>query len=185
MMDRNKLGMILFVVSESIFFALLILAYVFYHRTSGEGAAAAKMLDPMKTGAFSIALLSSSATVWGAERQRRRKSGIGAGWWLLASIFLGAIFLVGQGLEYSHLLRNHVTISRDLFGTTFFTLTGFHGFHVLVGLLMLAILAGLAFFGREREPTLEATGVVAIYWHFVDAVWIVIFGVVYMWSVFA
>ena len=119
MMDRNKLGMILFVVSESIFFALLILAYVFYHRTSGEGAAAAKMLDPMKTGVFSIALLSSSATVWGAERQRRRKSGIGAGWWLLASIVLGAIFLVGQGLEYSHLLRNHVTISRDLFGTTF------------------------------------------------------------------
>lgn len=178
-MSRNKSGMILFVLSEAVFFALLVLAYAFFHR-KGQGTEAAQMLDPVKTGCFSIALLSSSLTLWGAERSRKN-----AGLWLLITIGLGLVFLVGQGLEYAYLLTHHVTISRDLFGTTFFTLTGFHGLHVFVGLLMLSILAGLAFFGREHEPTDEAMTVIAIYWHFVDAVWIVIFGVVYLWRFFA
>ena len=138
------------------------------------------MLDPVKTGCFSVALLSSSLTLWGAERSHK-----GTGVWLLATIGLGLVFLVGQGLEYAYLLIHHVTISHDLFGTTFFTLTGFHGLHVLVGLLLLSILAGLAFFGHEHEPTNDAVNVIAIYWHFVDAVWIVIFGVVYLWRFFA
>jgi heme/copper-type cytochrome/quinol oxidase subunit 3 len=184
MMERNKLGMILFVVSEATFFFLLIMAYVFYHQPGGEGPAASKMLDPIKTGLFTLALISSSFTMHRAEniRIRQKKS---PGTWLMITILLGVIFLIGQGNEYAHLLRSNVTISRNLFGTTFFTLTSFHGLHVFVGLLMLAILFWLAAWGREHEPTPAAMGTIAIYWHFVDAVWLVIFPVVYLWSYFA
>ena len=182
MMERNKLAMVLFVISESIFFLLLICAYVFYHRTGGQGPSAASSLDVLKSGLFSAALLSSSVTVWLAEtsfeKQRRRLGGA----WLLATILLGAVFLGGQGSEYAHLLREHVTISRNLFGTTFFTLTGFHGFHVLIGLVLLTILLGLATAGKAYEPTAPAVAAISIYWHFVDGVWVAVFSVVYLWK---
>jgi cytochrome c oxidase subunit III len=80
------------------------------------------------------------------------------------------------------LLRNQVTISRNLFGTTFFALTGFHSFHVLVGLVLLTILLWLAAAGRAREPAAPALEAISIYWHFVDGVWVVIFSVVYLWK---
>jgi len=212
MKNRTLLGMILFVASESIFFLLLVLAYVNFHKSTGPTAAA--MLDPLKTGLFSLALFSSSFTMWLAEMSRkkellsqRRQGGeqpsqpqrksrgggegteadgahIKSAWvrlWLLITIVLGATFLAGQGLEYAHLLTHDVTISRDLFGSTFFTLTGFHGFHVLVGLILLSTLLGLAFLGRKKEPSLGGIQAIAIYWHFVDAVWVVIFSIVYLW----
>jgi heme/copper-type cytochrome/quinol oxidase subunit 3 len=178
MKNRTVLGMILFVSSESIFFLLLLLSYVNFHKVTGSQAAS--LLDPVKTGLFSIALFSSSLTMWLAERSRKKESA----WvrvWLLATIILGAIFVTGQGLEYAGLLTKNVTISRDLFGSTFFTLTGFHGFHVLFGLVLLSLLLGLAVFGRKQEPTLSGMQSIAIYWHFVDAVWLIIFSVVYLW----
>lgn len=180
MKNRPVIGMLLFVASESIFFLLLVLAYVNFHKTGGRGPSAASMLDPVKTGLFSLALFSSSLTMWLSERSRKKQSP----WmrlWLAATIVLGAIFLSGQGIEYAHLLSEHVTISRDLFGSTFFTLTGFHGFHVLLGLLLLSVLLALAFFGRKHEPTLPGMQSIAVYWHFVDAVWVIIFSVVYLW----
>ena len=182
MTERNQQGMLLFVLSEAMFFGLLIGAYVFFHHAGDRGTAAANALSPLRTGLFSLALFASSATLWAAERAlhgKRLSRGLA---WLLATFVLGAIFLAGQGSEYLHLLHAHVTISRDLFGTTFFTLTGFHGLHVLAGLTMLAILLGLGLTGKGREPTAPATTVVAVYWHFVDAVWIVIFSVVYLWG---
>jgi len=185
MADRNKQGMILFVLSEAMFFCLLIGAYIFFHRAGDRGTAAAGSLSPLRTGLFSIALFASSATLWAAERALRGPRVRLGVFWILVTFVLGAIFLAGQGGEYLHLLRAQVTISRDLFGTTFFTLTGFHGLHVLAGLAMLAILLGLGLAGKGREPTAPATAVVAVYWHFVDAVWIVIFGVVYLWGFLA
>jgi heme/copper-type cytochrome/quinol oxidase subunit 3 len=101
---------------------------------------------------------------------------------LLTTFALGAVFLVGQGLEYAALLRSDVTISRDLFGTTFFTLTGFHGLHVFIGLLMISLLTGITLRGRRGQPRPGAVEAVSIYWHFVDAVWVVIFSVVYLWA---
>ncbi|MGH9553152.1 MAG: cytochrome c oxidase subunit 3, partial [Terriglobales bacterium] len=172
------LGMILFVASESIFFLLLVLAYVNFHKATGQEAAA--MLDPLKTGLFSIALISSSFTMWMAEAARKKESA-SIGFWLGATIILGATFLTGQGLEYARLLTHNVTISRDLFGSTFFTLTGFHGFHVLFGLILLSLLLGLVVVGRKHEPALAGVQSIAIYWHFVDAVWLIIFSVVYLW----
>lgn len=181
---RNQLGMIVFITSEAVFFALLVLSYAFFHK-GGQGAEASRMLDPIKTGFFSIALLSSSLTMWLAEKAHEKKNYKGVALWLLATVILGAIFLIGQGIEYALLIHNHITISRNLFGSTFFTLTGFHGMHVLFGLLMLGVLTGLAFAGKKFSPNSEALSTIAIYWHFVDAVWIVIFGVVYMWSYLA
>jgi heme/copper-type cytochrome/quinol oxidase subunit 3 len=178
MKNRAVLGMILFVASESIFFLLLILAYVNFHKTTG--ATAASMLDPVKTGLFSIALLSSSLTLWFAEIARKKESQL-TSLWLFATIALGALFLIGQGLEYRQLLLRNESISRDMFGSTFFTLTGFHGLHVFLGLLLISSLLGLKLFGRKHEPTLPGVQAIAVYWHFVDAVWVVIFSVVYLW----
>jgi len=180
MKNRDILGMVLFIASEAIFFLLLLLSYVNYHRTGNVGVTAATMLDPIKTGIFSIALFTSSLTLWFAEVSRK-KGKTGAGVWLLITILLGATFLTGQGFEYAHLLKEKVTISRDLFGSTFFTLTGFHGLHVLIGLIMLSMLFGLVVAGRKTEPTLSSLKSIAVYWHFVDAVWVVIFSVVYLW----
>jgi heme/copper-type cytochrome/quinol oxidase subunit 3 len=100
--------------------------------------------------------------------------------WLLATMALGAAFLAGQGAEYVSLIREDVTISRDLFGTTFFTLTGFHGLHVLIGLILLGTLFGLELKRRVTGFSQAVEGV-SIYWHFVDGVWMIIFPVVYLW----
>jgi heme/copper-type cytochrome/quinol oxidase subunit 3 len=102
--------------------------------------------------------------------------------WLGVTIALGAVFLVGQGTEYAALLHEDVTISRNLFGTTFFTLTGFHGLHVLIGLVLLFVLQGLTRFGGEHQPRAGAMEAASIYWHFVDGVWVVIFAIVYLWA---
>jgi heme/copper-type cytochrome/quinol oxidase subunit 3 len=181
MIERIKAGMILFIVSESIFFLLLILAYVFYHR-AGEGEAAAHSLNVVRTALFSIALFSSSGTVWLAGIHRRRRQYGRARFWLLGTIILGAIFLVGQGTEYAGLLREHITISRNLFGATFFTLTGFHGFHVFLGLVILSILLGLSMTTSDRQPAETGAEGVSLYWHFVDGVWVFIFAIVYLWG---
>jgi heme/copper-type cytochrome/quinol oxidase subunit 3 len=180
--EKTRLGMILFILSEGVFFLLLILAYVTYHREHGNGPTASNSLDVVKTGVFSLFLFSSSATMAAAMGgfRRGRRGWAAAG--LFGTIVLGAAFLVGQGLEYASLLKRDITISRDLFGTTFFTLTGFHGLHVLTGLVMITVLLGMNRFGRESEPRPGAMEAVSVYWHFVDGVWVVIFGVVYLWA---
>ncbi len=180
MIERTRLGMILFIFSESIFFLLLVLAYVFYHRSGGQGPNAANTLDVARTAAFSVALFASSFTVWRAAASLKNGRRAWFGFWLLGTIALGAVFLAGQATEYATLLREHVTISRNLFGATFFTLTGFHGFHVFIGLLMLTILFGIFAGSKKADPlALEA---ISMYWHFVDGVWVVVFSVVYLWK---
>jgi heme/copper-type cytochrome/quinol oxidase subunit 3 len=182
MMERNKLGMALFLLSEAVFFLLLVLAYAFFHTAGSLGTTAAGALDVVKSGVFTLALLASSATLWRADGLLKTGRRRGARRWIAATILLGMIFLAGQALEYAHLLRANVTISRNLFGTTFFTLTGFHGLHVAVGLVLLLVLLALAACGRESEPKAPAVDCVSLYWHFVDGVWIVIFSVVYLWG---
>ena len=92
---------------------------------------------------------------------------------------LGAIFMIGQGREYAHLFNAGVVVNSSLFATAFFTLTGFHGLHVCVGLIALLILLRLAFLG-EFEASAAAVKSIGLYWHFVDVVWIVVFSVVYL-----
>jgi heme/copper-type cytochrome/quinol oxidase subunit 3 len=100
--------------------------------------------------------------------------------WLIATIVLGAIFIGGQAFEYWHLFQSGVRVNSNLFTTSFFTLTGFHGIHVCVGLIALLILLGLALAGDSKKkpwPALDAAG---LYWHFVDVVWVFVLSVVYI-----
>ena len=180
--DRNKLGMWLFLGSEAVFFTLLILAYVFYRSrwVDGDNGPTADILPFGPTVFFSICLFASSATIWLAERSLRRGRHGGMRLWLGITILLGVVFLFGQAREYQNLFEENVTISTGLFGTTFFTLTGFHGLHVLVGLIALAIIWALS--GGIRGPHSSALESTSVYWHFVDVVWIAVFSVVYLWG---
>ena len=179
-MSMIKRSILLFIASESIFFILLILSVVHYQVTHSEPSAGAQMLDAARTGIFSVLLLLSSFTVWmGIRGMRQHKKG-SLIFWLLATIGLGAAFLYGQGTEWWGLIQQDVTISRDLFGTTFFTLTGFHGFHVFIGLVMLTVALGLTLAGAVHDKSEHAVDGIAIYWHFVDGVWIVVFSVIYL-----
>ena len=100
--------------------------------------------------------------------------------WLAMTILLGGIFIIGQGLEYWHLFSSGVSVSSNLFATTFFTLTGFHGLHVCVGLLALLIVLGLALAGDFKQGRSSALVAVGLYWHFVDVVWVLVLTVVYI-----
>ena len=178
--DRHRLLMIFFICSESVFFLSLIIAYILYHGASGTQPG--DVLTVLRTGLFSLALFSSSATLWRAERAHRRREGGRLRFWLLATIALGVIFLLGQALEWRGLIADGVTLSRDLFGTTFFTLTGFHGLHVIVGLLALAIVTAVGFAGELNGGDEAALSTVSLYWHFVDVVWVVVFSTIYLWT---
>ncbi|MCC6347958.1 MAG: heme-copper oxidase subunit III [Nitrospirales bacterium] len=179
-MSRIRLAMLLFVASESVFFILLIIAYVVYHATTPSAADAFRYLDVPKTGIFTACLVGSSFTMWRAGIHFRNGARRAALALLFTTLVLGTAFLAGQGVEYVSLIRKNVIISRDLFGTTFFTLTGFHGLHVFIGLTMLGTLFGLELKRGIVDP-LRAVDSVSIYWHFVDGVWAVIFPVVYLW----
>lgn len=180
--DKLRLAVVLFILSESVFFLLLVIAYIAYHVKASSGPTAAQTLDLRAGAFFSLFLFTSSFTLWRAEVNLRKDRRRALAAWLGTTIVLGAVFLYGQGREYLHLLAQDVTISRDLFGTTFFTLTGFHGLHVFSGLILLSVLYLLAVFGKPTEPKQHAVGAIGYYWHFVDAVWVVIFSVVYLWA---
>jgi len=167
-----------FLLSEAVFFGFLIAAYVYFYPQAARGAG--RDLDPPRTLIFTLCLLASSATLWLAERRMTAGGRNGFRLWLGVTIALGAVFLAGQGLEYAGLFAKSVTPERDLFGATFFTLTGFHGFHVLCGLVSLLALLALTFRADFGEAARRGVGAVALYWHFVDAVWIVIFSLVYL-----
>jgi heme/copper-type cytochrome/quinol oxidase subunit 3 len=169
-----------FVASEAAFFTLLIVAYVFYTAVSRGGPSPRTSLDAARTGVVTAFLLASSFTLWRAEKSqaadRARRSLV----WLGATIALGLAFLAGQAIEYKRLFSSGITVDTNLFTTTFFTLTGFHGLHVMAGLLALAIVFALATrgpFGGRIAGGLRAVG---YYWHFVDVVWIAVFSVVYV-----
>lgn len=167
------LGMALFIASESVFFMTIVIAFIALR--PGGLATAKHELELTRTLIFSLFLFASSGTMTIAERRRERD-----GWiWLIVTAMLGAVFLVGQGLEYIRLLGTGISPAAGMFGTTFFTLTGLHGLHVLVGLIAIT---GLTIAARARRGRVTAVGfeAVAWYWHFVDGVWVVVFSVVYI-----
>jgi cytochrome c oxidase subunit I len=181
--DANVLGVLAFISSEVVFFISLIITFIDYRYRSASGPTPDD-LDVGKTVLFSFALFASSGTIYLAERHLDRGSIAGFRRWLLATIGLGAIFLVGQLYEYRTLYHEGIKIHDNLFTSAFFTLTGFHGLHVLIGLIALSSVAFLTFRGaitndQERHGGVQA---VATYWHFVDAVWVVILSVVYLWT---
>jgi cytochrome c oxidase subunit 3 len=181
--DANRLGMFLFLIGEVVFFGSFIFAYAYFRGRQAEtGPTAGEVLNVPLTAIFTVLLLSSSLTIWLAERNQRAGNRAGVVLWLVATIALGAAFLIGQGYEWNEFFKEGITIRTGLFGTTFFTLTGFHGFHVFGGLVLLTILLFSSLAGWLRGRHSSALESISIYWHFVDVVWIAVFTVVYLWS---
>ncbi len=181
--QKSRVLILTFIFSESIFFAFLITAFVLYHGRSAGGPDARNTLDPIRTGIYSLILWASSVTVWLSERAMRHLSITRSKRWLEVTILLGGIFLVGQGIEYHGLFAKGMSVETDLFATTFFTTTGFHALHVFIGLIVLLIVRGLtvAGFGQE-EYQREGFIAASYYWHFVDAVWVAVFFIFYIWG---
>jgi cytochrome c oxidase subunit I len=174
-------GVVAFIFSEITFFGALMVAFVQYRtRSLGPGP---QDLDVPRTLFFSLFLFASSGTVYLAERRLSHDDQRGFLTWWLASVVLGATFLVGQITEYFRLYADGIRIDVNLFTSAFYTLTGFHGLHVTVGLIALLIVAGLARAGDFRAGRRRiAVDTVSIYWHFVDGIWVVIFSLVYLWG---
>jgi heme/copper-type cytochrome/quinol oxidase subunit 3 len=164
--DRARLGMALLLLTDALFFFFLILAFIYFRDASLRTAAMS--LDLHATAIWTACLLASGFSMWRAVAGPRRRL------WLAVTIALGLAFFLGQGNEYFRILRDGIAVSQGLFATTFFTLAGIHGLHVLIGILLLAILLWLA------DST--ATAVIAMYWYFVAAAWIAIFSIVYLWT---
>lgn len=179
--DKAKTAAWAFIVSEAIFFILLLVTYVVFNaRYSGDGPTAGDVLDVPRTAGFSIALITSSLTLWFAERSLKAGSRTWFLRWLLVTIGLGLVFLAGQAWEYAELFASGVSFDRNLFASTFFTVTGFHGLHVAGGLVALGIMFWLGQTNALTRERSAALGAVGVYWHFVDVVWIGVFCIVYL-----
>lgn len=167
------------IIAESSIFLIFVVAYIYYLGKSLSGPTPQQVLRlPIVN---TICLLSSSATITVAVRALRRgETKKFAAWWM-ATIALGAYFLLGTAMEWDHLIyKEGLTLQTNLFGTTFYSLVGLHASHVIIGLLALSIVMLFAIFGYVRQEHVERTHIMALYWHFVDAVWVVVFTVVYI-----
>jgi heme/copper-type cytochrome/quinol oxidase subunit 3 len=181
MPDKTKVGVGLFILSEAGFFGVLVISYIYFYVLPAHEPGGASSLNVMHTLLFSICLFLSSATIHMAGRGFRRGRSRAVSMWLALAVLLGAVFIASEAVEYRGLLERGITFSTNLFGTTFFTLTGFHGLHVLVGLCALGTLLSATISGRLPNINSSDFEGVSMYWHFVDAVWVVIFTVVYLW----
>ena len=175
---RGKVGMWCLIIAESSIFSIFVVAYLYYAGKSLSGPTPAQVLDiPYFT---SICLFSSSLTVWLAERALHRGNVKQFGLFWFLTMALGVIFLAETGIEWYRLIyHDGLTISTNLFGTTFYSLVGLHAFHVTVGAIGLTIILLFTLFGAVKQEHSERIGVFAMYWHFVDAIWVVVLSVVY------
>ena len=182
-MSSTKLGMLLFLFSESIFFIFLLIAYINFHRGPAHGSMTHD-LDVMKTGTYTLVLIASSFTAWRAHAAALQGNFSRFYAWLLFTIALGSAFIWNQSSEYLRLFEKEITISRDPLSTSFFTVTGFHGLHVCAGILLFVMLLVWSLIqqrSNRRVPT-GSVEAISLYWHFVDLVWIGVFGIVYVWG---
>jgi len=177
--SKGRVGMASLIFSESAFFSIFVVAYLFYLGKSLSGPYPADVLHfPILN---TVCLLSSSITVVFATRDLARGEIGRFLFWLLVTIALGTEFLVGTAIEWYGLIVDHgLWIDTNLFGTTFYSLVGFHAFHVTVGLILLSLVWVLAALGHVRKENAERVELLSWYWHFVDVVWIVVATVVYI-----
>jgi len=176
--DRGTVGMMSFIIAESAIFTIFVVAYLFYVGKSLTGPTPRDVLEvPIF---YTICLLSSSVTIHVAGRRlARNESHTFLVFWLI-TIALGATFMLGTAQEWRRLIyEDGLTISTNLFGTTYYSLVGLHAFHVTVGLVMLTIVAWLSVAADIRRHA-RRVEVLSLYWHFVDVVWVVVFTVVYV-----
>jgi heme/copper-type cytochrome/quinol oxidase subunit 3 len=175
-----KLAIWLFLSSDCLFFGAFISAYLLYRGRHQSGPVPKDVYSIPFTSVSSFVLLMSSLTMVLAlaaiQRGDLRRLRI----WLLSTALLGSVFIGGQIFEFTEFARKGLALNTNLFGSTFFVLTGFHGAHVTVGIIWLLSLWGLATQGRLTQGDAEKVEVAGLYWHFVDVVWIVIFTLVYL-----
>ena len=177
---NTKLGMWLFLASDCLFFGAFIAAYLLYRGRSRAGPTPKEIFDIPFTSATSFILLMSSLTMVLALAAIQRNDVRRLRIWLLATALLGATFIAGQVFEFTEFNREGLNLTTNLFGSSFFVTTGFHGAHVTAGIIWLMSLWGLASRGRLTQKDSERVEIAGLYWHFVDVVWIVIFTVVYL-----
>src|SRR6266513_1891063 len=174
---RGRVGMLCLIAAEAAIFTIFVVAYLFYIGKSLTGPLPKDVLSvPIF---YTICLLSSSLTIHAAARAFGRGNVRSFGAWWFATISLGATFMYGTVSEWHRLIyHDGLTISTNLFGTTYCSLVGLHGFHVVVGLVALSIVMALMLLGNVRSDHADRVEVLSLYWHFVDAVWVVVFTVV-------
>ena len=179
---RGKVGVLCLIGTECAFFAGFIVAYLFYIGKSRSGPQPREVLDLGPVIVNSVCLLGSSLTiVFALSALARGLNGLFR-LWMAVTIALGGYFLYGTGVEWARLIQvHHLTIATNLFGTTFYSLVGFHAFHVTVGLLLLTLVLALSSLGLIRSSRdHERVELLIWYWHFVDVVWIFVFLTVYV-----
>jgi cytochrome c oxidase subunit 3 len=176
---RGKVGMACLIFAESAIFTIFVVAYLFY---LGKSLSGPTPRDVLETPIFyTICLLSSSLTIhFAGKLLEGGRRGPFLVLWLL-TIALGSLFLYGTGQEWHRLIYERgLTISTNLFGTTYYSLVGLHAFHVTAGLIMLSVVLFFGLAGRVEPEHSDRISVLSMYWHFVDAVWVVVFTVVYV-----
>lgn len=181
-LDTWKLGFWIFIGSETLFFGSLITTYMVYAGSATVGPYPHEILDiPLTTISTFVLLMSSLLMVLAlhAIQQGNRR---GTLTWLLATVIFGAIFIGFQAYEFTHFVHEGLTPQRNLFGASFFVLTGFHGLHVCVGLIWLLMLWALTLRGELGQKDALKVEIAGLYWHFVDIVWIAIFTLIYLMS---
>jgi cytochrome c oxidase subunit 3/cytochrome o ubiquinol oxidase subunit 3 len=186
--DSRKLGMWIFLASDCMFFGSLIATYLIYRGRAeelflsgqGSGPLPNEILDIPYTSISAFVLLMSSLTMVLALAAVQKGDPRGTRLWLLCTALLGSIFLGGQYFEFTEFKHEGLGLTTNMFGSTFFTLTGFHGFHVTLGVIMLLSLVVLSMRGGVTKRDAINVEIIGLYWHFVDIVWIVIFTLVYL-----
>ena len=179
-LPSTKIAMWLFLSSEALLFGALITTYVLYRGRSLVGPFPADIFDIPFTSVTSFILLASSVTMVLALNAAQLRDHARMRLWLFTTAMLGMAFVGGQVYEFTTFYHEGLSLSTNLFGTTFYVLTGFHGVHVTVGILMLLSLIGLSVNDRLTLDPAFPVEMVGLYWHFVDVVWIVIFTVIYL-----
>jgi heme/copper-type cytochrome/quinol oxidase subunit 3 len=180
-LDSRKIAMWAFLASDCMFFGSLIAAYIVSHGRAVVGPYPDEVFDIPFTSISAFVLLMSSVAMvlalWGIQHNNMRVFRV----WIMATGLLGLVFLGGQIYEFTEFYRHGLSPQENIFGSSFFVLTGFHGTHVAIGVIWLFSLF-LASFRRglvtqQKSLNVEIAG---LYWHFVDIVWIIIFAVVYL-----
>ncbi|MEY2710973.1 MAG: cytochrome oxidase subunit III [Actinobacteria bacterium] len=179
-LSNNKLAMWLFLGSECLLFGGLISTYMLYRGRVSDGPHPSAIYDIPFTSVSSFVLLMSSLTMVLAVTAAQRNDDSKTNLWLTVTALLGSTFIGGQVYEFTAFYREGLGFTTSLFGSSFYTLTGFHGVHVSVGVILLLSTMGIIRKNRITGNKAEVVEMVGLYWHFVDIVWIVIFTLVYL-----
>ena len=179
-LSNNKLAMWLFLGSECLLFGGLISTYMLYRGRHSENLGPDQVWDIPFTSASSFVLLMSSLTMVLAVTAAKRGDDRNTNIWLVMTAVLGSLFVAGQMYEFTTFYREGLGFTTSLFSSSFYTLTGFHGVHVSVGVIILLATVGMILKNRIHGDKAEVVEIVGLYWHFVDIVWILIFTLVYL-----